>query len=1078
MTHASFSPAFNASRFYQDGTESGSTPLDAQDTNVTVDVSSGNVQVHLRVRVDETGGAGGATTDDWGLEFTSSIGGTNIPVTASSSRVQADTGSSLTDGSATTNRATNGISDPGSGSFVAGEQEEANGVVEDHQLTTNNFTEHVFALLLVAADLADGETLDFRLTLNGGNPGMTNNVTPRITVQKQISGTLAATEAADALAFTGTVVWPDINGTLAATETEDVPAFTGTVAWADINGTLGATEAEDAAALTGDVDIAGTLGAVEAEDVPAFTGNVIGPIDGTLGAVENPDVAALSGGVEVDGSLAANEPSDTAALAGGVEIDGALGVTEPEDLAAFTGTVVWPARSGTLGAVEAEDIAAFTGNIAGLIAINGSLGGIEEPDLASFSGGTVISGTVAAVEIGDTYVGAGTVEISGSIDATELEDDIDLTGAILLYGQLTAVEAADALAFSGTVTTEDITATFALVEGDDSPAFSGGVEISGSMTGAEGASLPEFEGEATTIGSNEMALIINDVAARVSYTATGGQTEFTIPFEFFDNTDLVVYKNGSLMTLDPTPADATEYSAEGAGSNGTKKITFGAGLTAGDEVVIYREVPLERLSDFPASGPFAINTLNSELDKLIALIQQRRDIDERSLRLAQDDPASSMNEMPDKTALANKVLGFDSNGDPIASTENLTDIEGAATSATAAAASAAAAAASEASAAADAAALADFVYGIPYLFDASTTMADPGPGNLRFNNATLASVTAIAIDDIANAVGSPDVSAWINSFDDSTNAIKGTFIVRKKAAPDTFALFNITGLTDNAGWSQLAVTYVAGGGSFSASDELDLQFARTGNDGAINNIVEDTTPQLGGALDGQGNDLNNMGVLFLTEQASAKPDVANKGQLWVRSSDNAVVYTGEGGTDLVIALGGTTAVGVGKHTFWLPIGAMTDDDGSPPLREIVVGTTSGQQVPVASFDAASTETLWFHVYMPKSWAGGTLTPILLWMPAGTSTGNCYWQVSATSFGDSDADAAMGSGASAIDAGAGTALDFQIHTGNALTISAAAAEEIVGFKVDRLGGSGSDTFTGDAHLIGVAFVYTTDQATDD
>jgi len=32
------------------------------------------------------------------------------------------------------------------------------------------------------------------------------------------------------------------------------------------------------------------------------------------------------------------------------------------------------------------------------------------------------------------------------------------------------------------------------------------------------------------------------------------------------------------------------------------------------------------------------------------------------------------------------------------------------------------------------------------------------------------------------------------------------------------------------------------------------------------NIVEDTTPQLGGALDGQGFDLNNMGVLFLTQQ--------------------------------------------------------------------------------------------------------------------------------------------------------------------------------------------------------------------
>ncbi len=181
---AVFAPAANAFRLYEDGTESGSSPIDSQDTDITRNVDA-NSQVHLRIRVDEVGAGsvGGEATDDYALEVSINLGGF-VAVTGASTGVQADSTSTLTDGGATTNRATNGISDPGGGSFVAGEQEEVNGVIENTQLTADNFTEHVWALLLVAAELSNGDTLDFRVTLNGGDPGMTNNVTPRITAQK------------------------------------------------------------------------------------------------------------------------------------------------------------------------------------------------------------------------------------------------------------------------------------------------------------------------------------------------------------------------------------------------------------------------------------------------------------------------------------------------------------------------------------------------------------------------------------------------------------------------------------------------------------------------------------------------------------------------------------------------------------------------------------------------------------------------------------------------------------------------------------------------------------------------------
>jgi len=67
-------------------------------------------------------------------------------------------------------------------------------------------------------------------------------------------------------------------------------------------------------------------------------------------------------------------------------------------------------------------------------------------------------------------------------------------------------------------------------------------------------------------------------------------------------------------------------------------------------------------------------------------------------------------------------------------------------------------------------------------------------------------------------------------------------------------------------------------------------------------LLQDTTPQLGGALDGQGNDLNNLGVVFLTEQAEAEADVAGKGQIWVdTATPNVLKFTDDVGTDFQLS---------------------------------------------------------------------------------------------------------------------------------------------------------------------------------
>lgn len=74
-------------------------------------------------------------------------------------------------------------------------------------------------------------------------------------------------------------------------------------------------------------------------------------------------------------------------------------------------------------------------------------------------------------------------------------------------------------------------------------------------------------------------------------------------------------------------------------------------------------------------------------------------------------------------------------------------------------------------------------------------------------------------------------------------------------------------------------------------------------DSALQDVSDDTSPTLGGALDAGGFDINNGGVIFLTEQADAEADVAGKGQIWVdTATPNVLFFTDDAGTDFRLSL--------------------------------------------------------------------------------------------------------------------------------------------------------------------------------
>ena len=74
------------------------------------------------------------------------------------------------------------------------------------------------------------------------------------------------------------------------------------------------------------------------------------------------------------------------------------------------------------------------------------------------------------------------------------------------------------------------------------------------------------------------------------------------------------------------------------------------------------------------------------------------------------------------------------------------------------------------------------------------------------------------------------------------------------------------------------------------------------NSTALANLVEDTTPDLGGTLTGSGFDQTGMGTISMTEQAAANADVAGDGQMWVKTATpNQLWFTDDAGTDYQLA---------------------------------------------------------------------------------------------------------------------------------------------------------------------------------
>jgi len=197
-------------------------------------------------------------------------------------------------------------------------------------------------------------------------------------------------------------------------------------------------------------------------------------------------------------------------------------------------------------------------------------------------------------------------------------------------------------------------------------------------------------------------MTISTTANQVSFAGNGTTDDFATGFKFYANSDLTV-----IIVTDSTGAESTkvldtDYTVTGAGSDSGGTVTMVVAPAVGETLVIKRAQPYTQGLDLVENDPFPSDSVEETLDKIVVMTQQNSSQINRSLRQPDGDTAD-IDRLPAKVTRATKVLGFDSDGDPVASTLTLSAIESgstdAAASAAAAATSAAAAAASEAAAA-------------------------------------------------------------------------------------------------------------------------------------------------------------------------------------------------------------------------------------------------------------------------------------------------------------------------------------------------------------------------------------------
>lgn len=338
--------------------------------------------------------------------------------------------------------------------------------------------------------------------------------------------------------------------------------------------------------------------------------------------------------------------------------------------------------------------------------------------------------------------------------------------------------------------------------------------------------------------------------------------------------------------------------------------------------------------------------------------------------------------------------------------------------------------------------------GFKYTFSSTTTMSDPGTGLIRFNNATVASVTSIAIAATTAATGNPDISDFIVLWDDPTSTRSAMLTLRTSGEPGSLAIFAVTGaVTDNTTWLEVAVTHIASAGSIDNTDTLYVGASLSGDDGA-------------GDLTGPGASTDNAVIRW----SGIGGDTAQNSGVTIDDSDN-------------MAIPGTLTV--------TGTAAASNLSGTNTGDESAASTSTAGVIEVATAAEINTGTDATRAVSPDTLAGsnyGTaIYQVMVFNDAtdcatGDGAGDIFLRIPSTLNGFD----LVGAAASCQTAGTTGTMDIQIHNvtqaadmlTTKITIDSAETDSSTAATPAAIDTANDDVATGDQLRIDVDAVHTT------
>ncbi len=148
-----------------------------------------------------------------------------------------------------------------------------------------------------------------------------------------------------------------------------------------------------------------------------------------------------------------------------------------------------------------------------------------------------------------------------------------------------------------------------------------------------------------------------DITPIIRYVANGVETLYSFPFPIFASEDLAVYIDGAKQS--------GGFTIDGTGQSDGGSVDFDVPPQSTGIITLARELPIERVTDFIEGGDFSAQSINNELDYMVAALQQVNRENDVMLRYADtENPANTI--LPDRINRANRALGFDGDGNPIA----------------------------------------------------------------------------------------------------------------------------------------------------------------------------------------------------------------------------------------------------------------------------------------------------------------------------------------------------------------------------------------------------------------------------